>query len=805
VKKVVALALDDSAARRAAGKLEDGDVKGAIRALSSMETFQDPCESAYRVLLTKHPMAEQNRRPISQSQDITPIQVSSQDVTDAMRTFPSGSAGGPDGLRPQHLKDMLSGPAGQEVIGPLTELVNLLLAGEVPDAVLPVLYGASLLAFNKKGGGLRPIAVGYMLRRLAAKVSAQRVMVRCAGILSPHQLGVGVVCGAEAAVHAARRFLQNAGPDNIFIKIDMCNAFNSLHRDALFDSTLKYVPELFKFVEAAYAQDSILTFGSFKIQSAEGLQQGDPLVPLLFCLAVHDVLSLCDTDLKIGYLDDLSLGGETNKTLDELDKLEAALATLGLFVNNSKCELIALGEAAETIGRARRPDFIKLVASEVSLLVAPLFDGILLGETLRGFTENLVTITSRLQLMPAHDSFFLLKNCLSIPKLLYTLRTSPCSNRHELKNYDEELRATTSRVLNINLNDDRWEQAGLPVRWGGVGIRSGNMLAPSAYLASAACTSDLANCLLLKSNLQQPIDPYISMALACWKNLGGKEQPTGLRASSQRAWDNEICQFSFGRLLDNATDSATVARLKAAHTAGSGDWLNALPLSAVGLKLDDKSVSVSVGLRLGAPIVAAHRCRCGAAVGVDGRHGLSCRRSGGRLMRHNQLNDLVQKALQAAKIPAKKEPSGISRSDGKRPDGISLIPWRRGKCLAWDVTCPDTFASSHVKRSAAAVASAADQAESNKRIKYRALEDMFHFVPIAIETTGVMGAEARSFLADLGRRLAVETGEPRSHIFLRQRLSMAVQRGNAASIFGTIDDDIEPDDGPFSLSASVCL
>src|SRR5260221_9234954 len=120
--------------------------------------------------------------------------------------------------------------------------------------------------------------------------------------------------------------------------------------------TLTYIPELFRFVEATYGKDSILAFGSFTIQSAEGLQQGDPLGPLLFCLTVHEVLRNCDTDLKIGFIDDLTLGGEANKTLNELDILESSLANLGLNVN-LKCELITLSGSAKVVGHGRRPDF----------------------------------------------------------------------------------------------------------------------------------------------------------------------------------------------------------------------------------------------------------------------------------------------------------------------------------------------------------------------------------------------------------------------------------------------------------------
>ena len=52
-------------------------------------------------------------------------------------------------------------------------------------------------------------------------------------------------------------------------------------------------------------------------------------------------------------------------------------------------------------------------------------------------------------------------------------------------------------------------------------------------------------------------------------------------------------------------------------------------------------------------------------------------------------------ALSTAKIPSRLEPSGLYRSDGKRPDGASVVPWKSGKLLVWDATCPDTFAPSY--------------------------------------------------------------------------------------------------------------
>jgi hypothetical protein len=42
------------------------------------------------------------------------------------------------------------------------------------------------------------------------------------------------------------------------------------------------------------------------------------------------------------------------------------------------------------------------------------------------------------------------------------------------------------------------------------------------------------------------------------------------------------------------------------------------------------------------------------------------------------------------------EPNGLSRDDGKRPDGMTLVSWIKGQPLVWDVTVVDTLADSYV-------------------------------------------------------------------------------------------------------------
>ena len=202
---------------------------------------------------------------------------------------------------------------------------------------------------------------------------------------------------------------------------------------------------------------------------------------------------------------------------------------------------------------------------------------------------------------------------------------------------------------------------------------------------------------------------------------------------------------------------------------------------------------VAVGLRLGVNLCEPHVCPCGTRVDARGTHGLACTRSAGRFPRHSQLNDVVWRALQRAQIPAAKEPAGLSRTDGKRPDGVTLIPWQQGRCLAWDVTSPDTLAPSHVTESARKAGSAAAKAESAKTVKYATIAQTHAFVPLAFETLGVWGSQCISFVQELGRRIALATGEVRETAFLRQRLSIAIQRGNAIACRGSIPQDL---DGP---------
>ncbi|HEY9805674.1 MAG TPA: reverse transcriptase domain-containing protein, partial [Candidatus Obscuribacterales bacterium] len=587
-------------------------------------------------------------------------------------------------------------------------------------------------------------------------------------MLKPRQLGVGIKGGAEALAHGGRRYLESMPDSHALVKLDFSNAFNSLRRDCMFEAVLQHAPELAGYVVSAYGSPSSLNFGDFVVESAEGIQQGDPLGPLLFCLTIHPLLLDIKSDFISGYLDDIAVGGETSKVASDVRNLSTQALKLGLELNQQKCEVISKAHHDQHVFGF---SFKQTPLHEATLLGTPITSGGI-NCALTSKRTDLDLLLKRLTLIPSHAALYLLRNAFAIPKLLYLLRTSPCFDSPELDQYDKSLQAALSSLLNVDLSSDAWTQANLPVRWGGIGVRSAHQLAPSAFLASAAGAAELLSLLLPSAILSIP-DSTLPKAMLAWTALGGSLTPSGLDARKQRIWDDQLCQKAALQLREGKDEYAS-ARLLAVCSSGAGAWLNAIPISTLGLNLDNSALRIAVGLRLGVPLVLPHQCSCGVHVDKFAHHGLACRKSAGRHLRHNLMNDTILRALQSADIPAVREPPGLTRTDSKRPDGATLVPWAHGRCLLWDATTPDTLAPSHVQRTALQAGAAAATAEAAKVAKYASLSVAHDFVPVAIETMGTWGPAAWDFINQLGRRISAVSGDSRATAFLRQRLSLAV-------------------------------
>jgi hypothetical protein len=119
-------------------------------------------------------------------------------------------------------------------------------------------------------------------------------MAAAAELLKPLQLGVGVPGGTEAIIHVANALFHDPSipmDEKWVLQIDMANAFNLVEREAIFTKVRSKFPEIAAWVEFSYGCHPYLKFGNGTLLSCLGVHQGDPLGPLLFALALQQLLT----------------------------------------------------------------------------------------------------------------------------------------------------------------------------------------------------------------------------------------------------------------------------------------------------------------------------------------------------------------------------------------------------------------------------------------------------------------------------------------------------------------------------------
>ena len=106
------------------------------------------------------------------------------------------------------------------------------------------------------------------------------------------------------------------------------------------------------------------------------------------------------------------------------------------------------------------------------------------------------------------------------------------------------------------------------------------------------------------------------------------------------------------------------------------------------------------------------------------------------------------------------------RQDGKRPNGLTLIPFEGGRSLTWDVTVVCSTADSYIDLAVQGPGCVAEIAASRKEAKYATLQSRYDFQPIAVDTLGPINESATSFLYDLGRRISLVSGTETASVFV---------------------------------------
>jgi Reverse transcriptase (RNA-dependent DNA polymerase) len=781
-------------------KISEGNIKGALNLLSSGDTIAISDELNYNNLKSKHLSKPTDlcfpTKPTNGL--INNFYISPEEIKKAILSFPCGSSAGYDALFPQHLKDMinLSNDISKKLLEALCKLINLIFQGNIPEDICPILYGANLIALKKKDGGTRPIAIGLVLRRLAAKVCVKRLKSKAITYLQPLQMGFGIKSGAEAIVHASRYYLNNNN-EYILCKLDFQNAFNSIRRDKMMEAIKSFCPEFFQYINQCYSKSSNLLFGKFLINSENGVQQGDPLEPLLFSLTLQPGLLNLKSKFKSAYLDDLTICGSFTDISNDIQEIIKFGQTIGLHLNTSKCEIYMKNQNLIEKEKYKMelqnylPN-IKFLEEDLELLGAAL-DNKALEKILKNKIEIFKNFTEKLKQIDTHAAFFLLKHCLSIQKMIYVLRTSPTWNYIELlQKWDIILLDNITSLCNINISDNIKKQIFLPVSYGGLGLGSAEEISPCAYNAS------IFSCLSMTSSILGLDNPELLIneeSINFWKSKALTDIPILSKTIKQKNWNIPITKNNVEGLCQKIeNNNLQKTRFLAVSNKESGLWLNVLPSKNLGTLLDDNTFKIAINLRLGGSFLNEFQCKCGKIVDKYGYHGLSCRYDKGKWFRHTLINQTIQKALTSAGNSATLEPIGISRNDGKRPDGVTYGTWSEGKFLTWDSTCVNPLADSYLQKSCIERRYTANLAETKKINKYANLPNNYIFMPLGFEVFGAWGFHTHKLIKEIGTKMTAKNGDIRSTTFLGQKLSIDLQKGNSMAIIATLPNTMSLDE-----------
>ena len=166
----------------------------------------------------------------------TAFQSSENVVYEQLKTFSKHTAAGPYKMFPEHLQqavDCTAPDRSEFALKVITKFVNFGSRGLFPAFISKALCCASLTAFSKKKGWVRPIAIGEVFRRLIAKCLVSEAKSGAIELFDSLQLGVGISGAAEPIIHSSKITYDNivsAQTDEGVLQIDFQNAFNSVKR-----------------------------------------------------------------------------------------------------------------------------------------------------------------------------------------------------------------------------------------------------------------------------------------------------------------------------------------------------------------------------------------------------------------------------------------------------------------------------------------------------------------------------------------------------------------------------------------------
>ena len=171
-----------------------------------------------------------------------------------------------------------------------------------------------------------------------AKVALTKFAGEFRAMFLPQQVGCSISGGAEAVVHSARAQINSISDGTrVLLKLDFENAFNSLLRGYLLRQVRDKIPTAFRFLHQVYGSPANLMYNGSNLVNVQGVQQGDPLGPALFCVGLSALTKSLSSAYNAWYLDDGTLIDTPDVVLRDIQTIITMAGETGLNLNSSKC------------------------------------------------------------------------------------------------------------------------------------------------------------------------------------------------------------------------------------------------------------------------------------------------------------------------------------------------------------------------------------------------------------------------------------------------------------------------------------
>ena len=419
------------------------------------------------------------------------------------------------------------------------------------------------------------------------------------------------------------------------MKIDLRNAFNLVSRQALLHECSAHFPELLQWAAWCNGQHPLLWSPMGTIMSESGVQQGDPLGPLLFCLVLQTVLSAIASDpicfdllFHAWYIDDGVIAGSKQAVVQAFSIIQDLGSPLGLVINSSKCELYGDCDL--------QPFPSEMNAFNFEILGAPIGDTNFCAKFIaekRAGASKFLALLKEVGSLDSQVALVLLHQCEGFCRFVHIARYTPPSLASEgLHFIDIDVRQCFSDCLSINLPNTAWQQAQLCLSRGGLGLRSLSQHSAAAYVASFAVSTNTS------LHLLQSIDCFNSRVSPADVTFTDEllTSPKNQKELSSRIEHSQFHALFESSSLPNRARPLSVASPHAAS------WLSVVPSPGLNLHLESAEFQTAIKWWLGIDLFSGEKCPCCLTLSLDpsGHHALTCRHNSDVVSHHNRVRDV---------------------------------------------------------------------------------------------------------------------------------------------------------------------